>query len=280
VKDKSSFPIYRLAITLSIVAHLFFVSTLEAAAFFGKSFVSPVHDPVVIIQTASRPSLRSESSSVVVRRKDKKEPLKKEEAKLDHNNRQVNQIVKTSKSSVKPKGIKHSSLQNGVFQSFQNFQARLDQRIQKFKDDLKTLATQQQELNASNSLMSEVSDLEKVPVEIRRDLLPEYLEKMRFRIAERWLQQVRALSLQSGTATVYYRIAQNGTISVLNWKSSENNGLFLNSCLKAVEGIDSFGVLPFQFDEMEKDKYLTVGLTFYLRKQNQKTLFSLDRFRP
>jgi len=281
VQDQSLFSIYRTAIVLSVAVHLFFVTSLEAAVFLGKTFIPPVHEPLVTIKAIRHQSSEPVRNHSMVLKKENREYKKGSlEKKMDFGSRQTSQILKQTELKAKPQRAKNLSLQNSMFQSFQNFQTQLDQRIQKFQNDLKTLAAQKQELESSNLLTSEVSDLNKVPTEIRKDLIPEYLQKMRFRIAREWLQQVRALSLESGDATVYYRIAQDGTVSGLSWKSSETDELFLNSCLKAVETAGPFGSLPFQFDVAEKDKYLTIGLTFYLRKQNQKILFSLERFRP
>jgi len=45
--------------------------------------------------------------------------------------------------------------------------------------------------------------------------------------------------------------------------------IFRRSCLEAVQGASPFDPLPFHFDRLEEEKYLTVALTFYLRRQDQ-----------
>ena len=278
MRNNNSFSIYKFAIILSIVLHLFFVTTVEAAALLNRTFVPSFHEPLITIKTIHREPNLDTVHSPAIGRKQKPSGERKRKVK----SRMVRAAQALPKKEVK---VNHQSFVNGAslkgaFQSFQDFQTAMDKRIEKFKKNLLDMTTRNQKSDPSDSLMSDVSDLEKVPVTVRKDLLPTYLKKMRFQIATKWLQQIQNFNFESQVAAIQYRILPDGTIFGLEFQSLDRNDMFLKACLKAVEEASPFGPLPFQFRDSEQEKYLTVVLTFYLQKQNQETSFSLERFRP
>lgn len=279
MEPKKSFSVYKLATILSVVLHLFFVTTVEAAVFLSKTFAPSFHEPLVTIKTIHHESVLRMTPSTRIERKRK---VSKKEKAVNSNAVRMNEALSEKKAQAKSQNLGNALSANGAFQRFQNFQAKMDKRIEQFRQNLLDLAAQDQKADPSDSLMSHVFDLEKVPVEVRKDLLPDYLRKMRFKIATEWLRQIRNLHFESEVATVRYQIAQDGTMSDLGLQSANPSGspLFLKSCLKAIEHASPFDPLPFQFQDSEREKYLTIFLTFYLRKHNQKALFSLEHFRP
>ena len=279
MQNNNSFSVYRFAAVLSVALHLFFVTTVEAAVFLSKTFVPSFREPLITIETIRREHDLETTHSVRIERKKKPPGERERTRKL----RAIRTSHVSSKNEVKTKSKsldeKLPSLK-GVFEDFQNFQTKMDKRIEKFRENLLGLAAHNQKSDSSDSVTSHVSDLEKVPIEVRKDLLPNYLKKMRFKIATEWLRQIRNLHFESEVATVRYQISEDGTISNLESQSSEDSELFLKSCLKTLEHASPFDPLPFQFQDSEREKYLTISLTFYLRKQNQETFFSLEHFRP
>lgn len=277
MQDHNPFLIYRNAVALSVAAHLFFVTTVDAAVFLGKAFVPHFDRPILTIQTIHRDRISNPTQQVLVRKINKPS---REETFYKHAVRQVSgSMPQKDSSTVQPKPIKNHPPFESALRHFHHLQAKLDQRIQKFKDDLMNLTAQQPESKSNEWLMSQISDLEKVPSEMRRDLFPEYLKKMRARIALTWLEKINMRHFESEVATVHYRVMQDGTVSELKPAVSKGDELFVESCLSAVEEASPFGMLPFDLKASEKEKYLSVTLTFHLRKQGSKTWFSLERFR-
>ncbi|MBI1978061.1 MAG: TonB C-terminal domain-containing protein [Candidatus Omnitrophica bacterium] len=248
------------ALFVSMFFHLVFITTVEAALWLGKVFHA---DPQSIFFTFRRPLPPPASSkSKVLASK----PI---------------EISKTSSVEEKPPQTKESKkrttpvIQKSV-KRFKRNQTFLDERIQKFQHDLKTLTTEIQNQTSIESLTSQVSDLEKVPLELQEFILPAYLKAMRVKIVERWSRLIADENMSSGDATVEYRIDLDGKVSRLSLISGIKNAPFETTCLKAVQEASPFGELPFQFDRTETNPYLTLSLTFHLRKDDRGSLKDLN----
>lgn len=263
-------PSYRFAVCLSIAIHLVCISVAEGAVFLGKVFAPATRYPFVTIQVVHhRPQTLIDQGRSVRRNGFVSHPeaagpkdLGTEILRFAQDDERRTQDGKTYGTHATKQ--LHPLLQ--TFRRFQDFQAKIDQRIQKVRRDLKAALSQTAPAIPFESVTSQVFDLEKVPIRIREHALPIYLKRMRFKIAKIWLRLVPALPYESGVATVQYRIASDGTISAVTVLSDSGEDLFRRSCLTALSKASPLDPLPFHFEQSVEEKYLTVSLTFHLRK--------------
>ena len=277
MKDKSSVVAYgyKFAVVASIALHLCFVTIVEAAVWLGKVVNPHLQDQLITLR-----AIRRESAA--------RSRQRLQAEKIDPGTPSANDNLKrgASQNSLKTSEINRSKLQKGSlprqnsnsldasFRNFRSVQGHLDKRIQKVNRNLTSLITQESKLTPVESVVSHVSDLEKVPIEVRKNLLPAYLKQMRSKIAQNWSQVIEPFRFESGIATVQYRIASDGTIEDLQVLSARGGEMFHSACLLSVRNASPFGRLPFEFEKSEEKQYLTVALTFYLRTADQGTLIS------
>lgn len=254
---------YKFAITLSILIHLIFVATVEAAVLLGRVFESPSHGPLVTLQPL-RSSFKRKENKVVSEAKF--------QARVKH---EVQGKFKSKSGKAEP--IKNKSVAKNqaphlerTLQRFEHSQAKIDRRIKNFEENLIDLASHQKEIISREPVTFNVFDLEKVPAQAQENLLPSYLKRMRTRIAKFWAASVEPLGVDSGVAVVQYRILASGSIAALKTRSIQGSEIFEEACRAAVEKASPFEPLPFRFSPSVENQYLTVALTFYFRKTKPK----------
>ncbi len=237
--------IYKTAFFLSLAIHIFFITGAEAALILSKKD-NPNPSFVFI---ASLPVIQPKSFTSSVE-------LKKE-------------LISDAKSEnpVQPK-LNRKIKEPAVIQNMREFksqQSRLSKRINSIK---KEIVEKQVEL--LQSVNSSVYDLEKIPIEMRKSVLPDYLKQMRSKISAVWLLLLDSVQCESCTSVVEYRVDRNGKISGLALLHSSGNQSFDAACLKAVTQSNPLPALPFHFKQEIKEEYLTVSLTFYLERKKPK----------
>ena len=247
---KSRFKLYVAGFFLSFLIHSVFVTVAEAAIFIAKQLIPPV--PKVIFQESLQklnvplPPLRKRILSQT--KPVQKQPTKKEPEILQ----------KPQPRSENQK--RHVELFKNNLKQFKNDQKKLDQRIQNIKKELKNQLR-------TKLVSSNVSDIDKVPMVIRKEVLPEYLKQMRVAITRQWLQLIKSVSCNSCIALAEYRIGETGEITALKLVYSSDSANFDASCLRAIENVSPLAPLPFRFNLGENNKYLTVDLTFYFEQR-------------
>lgn len=256
------------ALILSLCIHLFFVTALEAAISLSK-----VWEPSAQISISI---LKSHDSSAVSHRH------RSVGSKLDLPIQRFseapevqgfdNQIEDQNRSRITPEVAKPKENENKSYdqalQKFEHAQIRLDQRIKKFFHELTSRVENRQDQSLIESLKSNVSDLEKVPLQVRKDVLPAYLERMRAKIATYWTRLIEEQRIDSGVAAIEFQILADGVIANLKLVSVAGEESFKDSCLTAVRASSPFEALPFRFEQELSERYLTIHLTFHLRRSN------------
>ena len=259
---------FRFAFLLSLGIHLCLVTVVEAGTFLiSKAWDPFAEEPLITITTIRKAPPSGQVSPVS---KGQSSPINYSSELVSSG--QDSSLAETLKPKP-PSGADQNKKLRDDLKQFEQTQLELDKRIQQFEGTLATQAAQNTQMISLDSIMSQVSDLEKVPVQVQKELLPTYLKRMRFKIADRWSRALQVSDPESGTATVRYQISLEGKVSNVQLLSFEGWVLFRESCLKAVREAAPFGPLPFDFDPLEQERYLTITLTFHLRKTNpEKTV--------
>lgn len=239
----------RLAFAASLAFHLLFVTGVEAGVLFSKMFDSRTRTPAITfrINTQAEPASASPSPFVF-----------KDESGTSSS---------LSAGERGPAGpAPESRVSRRALKGFERFQHVLDGRIKRVRNQLVALVAEKQELPASEWVRFQIADWEKIPVEAREELVPDYLQRMRYRIAGYWAESIGSLADDSAVGAVRFRIYQGGTVSRLTLLSATGGENFKNSCLTAVSRANPFEPLPFVFKSSPEEHYVTIVLTFHLRK--------------
>ncbi|GEM_PF-5035736 len=242
MKRKNRNEAYKSAILISFLVHLFFMTSAEAALFFSKSLTS---SPSFSLMT----SWQAVQSSSPVKTFSPHTPAL---------------VVKIPE--YKPTEIMNPQMLEETKQFYRD-QSRLNQKIKFIKKNLI-----KKQIKLLQSVGSSVYDMEKVPVDIRKSVLPEYLRNMRLKISAEWLSSLRSVRCESCMSIVKYKISQSGEIFDLQLLNPSQDKKFDSTCLKAVRRSSPLSALPFDFDQEIKANYLTVSLSFYLEKKKPKTV--------
>ena len=243
---------FRFAAVFSLTAHLFFVATVEGAVFLNRIFSSDSQEPFIYFNL---------------------EPVSPEPA-----NRSAEGLI--GKIEIPITGMTPPQTENSAHAlwlkesldtaPFSKSQLEIDQKIEKVREHLEALSKRSSGTESQESLNSYVSDLEKVPSDARRDLLPAYLKQMRAKIASVWLLIVQAQRIDSGSVALRYRIKPDGSVFDLQVLGVQGSKAFQEACLSAVRGASPFDPLPFAFSKGLKDPHLTIELTFFLERSKKK----------
>ena len=243
-----------MAFIASFALHLLFVTAVEAAVFIGKVFGPSSGTPLITFWDNTQRILHSPSFPHL--------PANDVSSKSAISAPQGGQ-GNPAPTAVPPNGLEALGMERSevhpklfpslgqALKSFKQFQDEMDGRIKRVKNELVT---------------SEIADSEKIPLQARKETIPAYLQKMRVKIAGRWSRSIQSLGEESAVATVRFRIHQEGTISALAFVSGSSGEGFKRSCLAAVIQASPFEPLPFTFDSLVGERYLTIVLTFHLRK--------------
>lgn len=236
---------YKTACLLSIALHIFFVTGAEAALILSKK----MNPQPVFISWSAVSALESKPIS---------QPLKSEQ-KLTVPKPAI-PLVESERRSNVSKPIDSPSIKK-----FKKEQNQLNQRIRSIKKEI-----MKKQVQLLQSVSSSVYDMDKIPVEMRTSVLPDYLKQMRSQISAHWLLLLDSVKCQSCTAIAEYRINSNGKIFDLKLLHSSQNQRFDRACMKAVAQSSPLPALPFQFNQEIKTEYLTVSLTFYYETDKPK----------
>ncbi|MBI4373128.1 MAG: hypothetical protein HY585_05325 [Candidatus Omnitrophica bacterium] len=255
----SAHPGYRFAIALSILIHLFFVATGDAAVFLGQLFETPARTLLITIEPLSKKTIRETALPREMKKKSQKNVRNiKAQARVD----KKKNLPRTQRADL-----------NRKREGFESSQLQLDKRILEFENQLADLVSRKESVASRQAVSFRVFDLEKVPARVREDLLPSYLRKMRVRIAKSWVKAVQPLEIPSAVAMVQYRISSNGSIAAVKARLIDGPPGFEETCAAAVQKASPFEPLPFRFDRSVENQFLTVALTFYFRKTKPGKLF-------
>ena len=251
---------YRRAFAFSLAIHLFLVSAAEGSMFIGK-ILNADHPPILVMYTTVPFFAQTTPTLPAIGVKENRVSIEK---KAPHGSLTVEHdgVItqhQESKTYRKTKALNH------LVRSFKNFQTELDQRVQKVQTGLTNMGIQKKRLEAVQTLVPQIFDLDKIPPQARKDLIPTYLAQMRLKIANEWSRLIESKGFGSKIAAVRYRLAATGMISGLELVSTSGERWFDQACLLAVERASPFDPLPFQFAESVKGPYLTVALTFHFR---------------
>lgn len=258
----------RLAFITSFALHLLCVTAVEAAVSLGKIFDHSSRTPLITFWDMTQREPDSPSAPKLPL----KESMKEVQVSVSQGRQAIPQPatvvsdglhgLSTEESNDQPE---HVALLSQALKRFNHFQREMDGRIKKVKKELVALVPQK-ESSSTELVWSQIADLQKVPLQARKETIPTYLQMMRARIARQWSQSIQSLEEEAGVATVQFRIHPEGTISALTFISGSGGENFKHSCLSAVIGANPFEPLPFTFDDIIGERYLTVMLTFHLRK--------------
>src|SRR3989338_3375038 len=248
IRSKNS----RFAAVLSLTAHLFFVASVEGAVLLNRIFSSDSQEPFIYFNlepVSPKPANRGG------------EPL------IGKIEIPIPGITPPQAENAAPALWLKESLDTTPFSKSQ---LQIDRKIEKVREYLEVLSKRSSGTESQESLNSYVSDLEKVPSDARRNLLPDYLKQMRAKIASVWLLIVQAQGIDSGSVALRYRIKPDGSIFDPQVLGVQGNEAFREACLSAVREASPFGPLPFAFSKGLRDQYLTIELTFFLERSKKK----------
>ena len=226
--------IYKTAFLLSVAVHIFFVTGAEAALILSKK-IGP--QPTFMFVSAV-PAPESKMLS---------QPSKFKQELI---------LPKPAVPMVEPK--RHSNVPKPNIKKFKKEQNQFNQRIRSIKKEI-----MKKQAQLLQSVSSSVYDMDKIPVEMRASVLPDYLKQMRSQISAHWLLLLDSVKCKSCTAIVEYRINSHGKIFDLKLLHSSQNQRFDRACVKAIAQSNPLPALPFQFNQEINPEYLTVSLTFY-----------------
>lgn len=248
---------YKTAFFLSVAIHIFFVTGAEAALILSKR-LNP--EPVFNLMINSSEIASSQLFTIMNRNEQQKTQSLQES------------IATEAIPNLRPglrKVISGSKIKKPVFakkvKKFGKHQHLLNQRITMVKKQII-----QKQIESLQSVGSSVYDVEKIPLDIRESILPDYLKQMRFQILSQWLVRLESIQCKSCTSIVEYKITPRGKIFDLELLSSSQDQHFDSACLEAVNKSSPLPPLPFNFGREIKEDYLTISLTFYLEKKKPK----------
>ncbi len=229
--------IYKTAFLLSVAVHIFFVTGAEAALILSQKMIS--QPTFIYLSTVPAPEPQSIG-----------QPSPKQELILP----------KPAVQTTLPKRRSNVSepVDDPNIQKFKKEQNQLNQKICSIKKEI-----MQKQVQLLQSVSLSVYDMDKIPVDMRTSVLPDYLKQMRSQISAHWILLLDSVECQSCAAIVEYRINSHGKIFDLKLLHSSQNQRFDRACMKAVAQSSLLPALPFQFKEEIKAEYLTVSLTFY-----------------
>lgn len=229
---------YKTAFFLSLAIHIFCVTGAEAALILSKK-INP--QPVFIFMTSpaseSKPALNSEKTGTAMIQK-------------------THSLVQPEPKTKSQKPAKLKSVQK-----FKKKQNQLNHRISSIQKEII-----KKQVQLLQSVSSSVYEVEKIPIEMRASILPDYLQEMRSEISAHWLLLLSSVQCESCTAIVEYRIDPKGKIFDLKSLKPSGHPAFDSACMNAVLQSNPLPALPFHFDQEIKEEYLTVSLTFYFEK--------------
>ena len=257
---------FRFAAVLSLAVHLFFVASVEGAVFLNK--VLSINTPEPFFYFQMKPSTQKPAAQIKEGWNGKiKIPFPSLKANAP-------QADKGASPPLPKKELVQTAHPVPAVDPapFSKSQIEIDKKLDKIKKKLDALNEKPAKAISRQSLVPYVSDLEKVPSEARRDLLPGYLKKMRHKIASVWLLMVQTDAVSSGSVTVQYRVKADGSISDLQALNFGVSEAFREACLSAIQEASPFDPLPFAFSSWLKDQYLTIELTFFLERSKNKSL--------
>ena len=209
-RDKGK-DIYKTAIFLSVVVHIFCVTGAEAALSFSKK-INLVPTLTFITLPFSAEKLPVKSSEIT------------KQTTLERAPASTTDLVQIKS---KPKVRKPVVIEKiNKFKSHQNL---LNERIQSIKKEIV-----KKQVQMLQSVSSSVYDADKIPVGMRKSVLPDYLKRMRSQITSRWLLMLQSVKCRSCSSIVEYRIDQTGKISGLKLLSASGDKNFDDVCMKSV----------------------------------------------
>ena len=254
------------ALLFSFGVHLISLSTFEGFALF-KSALNPNRPrPAIVFDLMKRgSSVSSQKGSV-----EKSVSIRKEEILLKDTDEMISSHLPQGRELI-PDKLASSDRRRPLtvpkaLQHFDHFQLELDQRIGRVKHQLESTLNREERAVVHPAVSSEVVDFEKIP-RAAKELMLAYLERMRSKIADVWVRSVDSTDVGHGVVTVQYRVAANGIISDVQLLSrAEGDKEFQRLCLSAVSQASPLEVLPFKLMGSLGERYLTIVLTFHLRR--------------